>query len=285
MGLIFLPALSVSSQYFRRRRSYAMGVVFAGSSIGGVIFPIMLNRLFYDSTGYKWGMRAAAFLVLGLLIIANLIMKTRLPSRKDRPMHIRKMLTDVPYLLCAAGAFFVVWGLFFPIFYIQLFSVDHGVPQSIAFYSIPILNAASLFGRTIPNFLADTYGVFNIIIPMSFVSGILIFAMFGAGSLGGMLVFAILYGFFSGGFISLISPAFASFSTSQDEVGTRMGIALFVMGFALLTGTPITGALLQPPQYEWFKAIIFSGVVVFTGTGLLVTSRAMMAKRKGTWRV
>jgi len=87
--------------------------------------------------------------------------------------------------------------------------------------------------------------------------------MFGAGSLGGMLVFAILYGVFSGGFISLISPAFASFSTSQDEVGTRMGIALFVMGFALLTGTPITGALLQPPQYEWFKAIIFSGVRLF----------------------
>ena len=81
------------------------------------------------------------------------------------------------------------------------------------------MNAASIFGRTIPNFIADSYGPFNgqlfqtqsafptdqiyltsiVVIPMSFVSGVLMFAMFGAGSQGGMIVFAILYGFFSGG--------------------------------------------------------------------------------------
>jgi hypothetical protein len=35
------------------------------------------------------------------------------------------------------------------------------------------------------------------------------------------------------------------------------------MAFALLTGTPITGALLQPPAYSWFKPIVFSGVSPF----------------------
>jgi hypothetical protein len=39
----------------------------------------------------------------------------------------------------------------------------------------------------------------TIIIPITYACGIIFFAMLGAGSLGGMIVFAILYGFFSGG--------------------------------------------------------------------------------------
>lgn len=33
MGLLFLPAISVTSHYFRRRRAAAMGVVLAGKSL------------------------------------------------------------------------------------------------------------------------------------------------------------------------------------------------------------------------------------------------------------
>ena len=39
MGILFLPALSVPSHYFARRRSLAMGVVVAGASLGGVVWP------------------------------------------------------------------------------------------------------------------------------------------------------------------------------------------------------------------------------------------------------
>jgi MFS family permease len=35
IGLVFLPALSVVSQYFLKRRSIATGIVTTGSSIGG----------------------------------------------------------------------------------------------------------------------------------------------------------------------------------------------------------------------------------------------------------
>ncbi|KAF8512199.1 MFS general substrate transporter [Gautieria morchelliformis] len=286
MGLLFLPSLSVSSHYFRARRSLAMGVIFSGSSIGGVVYPLMLNKLFYGRAGFAWGVRAAAFVMTGLLLAANLIMKTRLPTQKTRPKpNIGKIMTDIPYWICVFGGFLIFWGLFFPIFYLQLFAVLHGVPQDLAFHSITIMNAASLLGRTIPNFIADLYGPFNVIIPMSFVSGALIFAMFGAGSQGGTIVFALLYGFFSGGFLSLIAPTLASFSTNVNEVGSRIGIATFVMAFALLTGTPIDGALLQPPAYSWFRPIVFSGVVVLSGTGFLALSRFLVTKKRGTWRV
>lgn len=75
MGLTFLPAvwtfarhrgteahamtsqISVLAQWFHRRRSIMMGIAVVGSSVGGVIFPIMLNRLFL-SVGFAEGVRA-----------------------------------------------------------------------------------------------------------------------------------------------------------------------------------------------------------------------------------
>ena len=70
---------------------------------------------------------------------------------------------------------------------------------------ISILNASSIFGRVLPNFLADKIGSYNIIIPMSFGTGVLLFAWLGVHSAAGMIVFAILYGFCSGAYISLLA--------------------------------------------------------------------------------
>jgi len=40
MGLLFLPAISVTSHYFRRRRAAAMGVVLAGKSFTYLTFAL-----------------------------------------------------------------------------------------------------------------------------------------------------------------------------------------------------------------------------------------------------
>lgn len=46
-----------------------MGIVTSGSSCGGIVFPIMLNKIF-ERSGFAWGVRAAAFLILGMSLHA-----------------------------------------------------------------------------------------------------------------------------------------------------------------------------------------------------------------------
>jgi hypothetical protein len=58
-----------------------------------------------------------------------------------------------------------------------------------------------------------------VIIPVTFISGCLAFAFLGAHSDGGLIVFALLYGFFSGGLVSLSAPASALFSRNVEEIG------------------------------------------------------------------
>jgi MFS family permease len=54
--------------YFHDRRALAGGFAIAGSSLGGVIFPFMVNHLL-SAIGFAWTMRGCAFLILGLLLI------------------------------------------------------------------------------------------------------------------------------------------------------------------------------------------------------------------------
>ncbi|KAJ6544706.1 MFS general substrate transporter [Mycena sp. CBHHK59/15] len=283
MGIVFLPCLSVSAHYFKRKRGLAMGIILSGSSVGAVVYPIMINRLFNGRTGFAWGVRAVSFLDLGLLLTANCIMRTRLaPRSKDpnaKPIDMKGILKDMPFWICLIGIFLTFWGLFVPIFYIQLFAVKHGVSRTLETYAVAILNAAGFFGRTIPMYFSDLWGPFNVIIPMTFISGCLAFALLGARSNGGLLVFAILYGFFSGGFVSVSAPASASFSRNLGEVGTRIGLMTFVSSFGLLTGNPISGAILHPPAYTWIQPIAFSGVTVLAGTCFLVFARFMQGKK------
>jgi len=290
MGFLLVPALSVQSHHWRRRRSLAMGICLTGSSTGGIIYPIMLNRLFHNGVGFAWGVRAAAFMTLGLLIIANFCLTTRLPSAKQRPKgsgpkpNIVAILTDPPYMVANVGAFLGLWGVFLPYFYLQLFANAHKLSNTLAFYTIAILNAASIIGRTIPNATADRIGSFNTIIPVTVIIGALVFVMFAATTPGGLIVFAIIYGIFSGAFISLLPPMLASFSRSPDEMGLRIGFGYCFSALAMLTGTPIDGALLGPEDH-WAKPIIFSGVVMLAGAVFMIAARRGLVARKGTWKV
>lgn len=55
-GIIFSLAVAVPAHWFFAKRGLAYGVVAAGSSIGGVIFPIMTQRLI-PMIGFPWTMR------------------------------------------------------------------------------------------------------------------------------------------------------------------------------------------------------------------------------------
>jgi MFS family permease len=290
MGMMFLPCLTITSHYFRVKRSMAMGIVIAGSSLGGVVYPVLLNNIFQRSSGFEWGVRGVAFMDLGFLIIANSIMRTRLPPKKTQGdgsgATFRTVLSDVPFLIYILGAFLVFWGIFVPFFYLQLYAALHGVNPMFTNYSITIMNASSVFGRTVPNFLADYYGPLNVMIPSAIIAAGLIFGMFGATSIAGVTVFGVFYGFFSGGLVSVAAPAVASFVTHRDlsDLGIRIGMLSFSLAFALLTGNPIAGALLTA-HHVWHRPLIFAAATVFMGAVCHILIWKSIKHRRGSSKI
>lgn len=82
-----------------------MSIVAAGSSLGAIIHPIMLNNLFIR-IGFHNAVLASAGMNTGLLIIACLLMRTRLPPPAEIPplwKSLKKFAKDGPYVAAALG--------------------------------------------------------------------------------------------------------------------------------------------------------------------------------------
>ena len=111
-AMVFTPALAVIGHYFRRNRGIAFGFVASGSSIGGVIFPIIYQRLF-PRVGFGWSVRTSAFVCLACLIVSCALLRTRLPLKPTTTREILQFVDlggfrDARYCCAAASAFLCV---------------------------------------------------------------------------------------------------------------------------------------------------------------------------------
>ena len=149
-------------------------------------------------------------------------------------------------------------GMYIPFFYVQLYAIEKKImSEDLAFYLLAILNAASTFGRVVPNFFADRTGPLTVLFPCSLLTALLAFCWIAIDDTAGLIVFCVLYGFFSGTFVSLPGPAVISLSPNLGEVGTRMGMSFAFGGFGLLVGNPVAGAILR--QHGWVGAQSWNG--------------------------
>ena len=124
-GLAYAPSVAILQQYFLKRRALAMGIASSGSSLGGVIFPVILNRLLnHSSLGFSWTLRILGFLVLVLCIVACITVVPRkdLPRRKGN-YFVLSAWKKPGYTIQVAGLFFVFWGMFTPFFYLPTCNV------------------------------------------------------------------------------------------------------------------------------------------------------------------
>ncbi|PQE15489.1 riboflavin transporter MCH5 protein [Rutstroemia sp. NJR-2017a WRK4] len=267
-GMTMAPGTTAVSQYFDKKRGAAMGLCVAGSSVGGVIFPIALSKMLYNPTlGFGWSVRIIAFIVLAILLPSSAAIRARLPPRK-KAFFIPSAFKESRYVTLILSAFLMILGVFIPIFYLPTYAVEHGMSAELSSDLVSILNGASFFGRVIPGVMADKVGRLNMFAVVGICTGILIFCWQRITTNAGIIVFAVLYGFFSGAIVSLVTTCLSSVPRDPRNIGTYMGMGMATVAFSALIGPPINGALVD--KYHSFDQVsIFSGVVVVVG-GILV---------------
>lgn len=123
-------------------------------------------------------------------------------------------------------------GLFVPNFYIVSYSASHSLSPSLSFAVLAVLNGGGILGRLVPPVLSDTAGRFNLLIPSVFLAGLctMVFWSF-AKTTTEIMLYAVLYGFFSGAFNALIIPCIAQISEIR-EIGVRIGILYSIISFS-----------------------------------------------------
>ncbi|KAJ1556384.1 hypothetical protein HK405_012293 [Cladochytrium tenue] len=280
-GLLFMPAMAVLPSYFRKRLGLAVGLAASGSSLGGVIYPILFYRLI-GPLGFAWSVRVVGFMVLITQVVPLLFMRMRAPpSSRPREILDWSALTDWPYMVFSLSGVIGFIGLYVFLFYISFFAVASGLASNeMAFYIVPILNAGSVFGRIIPNAIADVTGPFNIYGAGSLICGILTFSLLSVNTLGGVVVISLLYGFFSGVFVSLPAVCFAQLTADKAKLGTRFGMGFAFAGFGILAGGPAGGAILGTDLFDlqWTRLWVYGGCTMLGCGVVLVALRFWLAK-------
>lgn len=314
LGLMFSTALAIVGHYFNARQGLALGIVMAGAALGGVIFPIALNRMLND-VGLSFGcmspissefrsmsvkhalknnlrrqytqrrmlmlrfagsVRVCALIVLVLLAYANLTMKTRLPPTKQ-PMDFSLMRRPV-YILVAAGGWLLNWGMYVPLFYLPSFATTAGVSATLAPYTVAIFNAVSIFGRVFAGTLADRLGCFNVVVLNGLLCALTLFVWAGTHSVAGVVVVTIFEGLFIGSIVSLQAAIIATITPDPKYLGSMMGITMTIWACGGLTGPPIAGAILSLNDDATLPGS-YDGPGYFGGASLVVGAALFFAAR------
>jgi MFS family permease len=212
------PMVALVGQYFKRSRAAATGIVIAGSSLGGIIWPIVIDRLLNNTDlGFPWTIRILGFVMIPLLMFSCAAARSpsttptspEVGSREDekagvddkaaeRRAAVKVLLKQPSLQLTCLAMFMIYFGLFAPIFYLPSFAAEAGFSTTLAFYTASIVNGASFLGRILPGFVADRYGKFNCIIIATLSSGVVILCWTRATSVAGLVIWSAAYGFVSG---------------------------------------------------------------------------------------
>lgn len=262
-GCLFVPCVAILPAYWSTKLGLAIGLAAAGSSMGGVIYPIVFYKLI-DQVGFAWSTRVIGFIALATLIIPNMVMKMRFKPPKARALIDVTAFTDGPYIMCVVAAMIGFIGLYVVFFYISFYGQATRITDSaMSFYIVPILNAASTFGRTLPNALSDITGPLNLITPGAIIVAILSFCMIAVTAEAGLIVEAIMLGFFTGVFIALPPVLFVALTKDRTKIGTRIGMGFGILGFGVLAGGPGGGAILgnDPQNLNWTGLWVYAGVM------------------------
>lgn len=229
MSLVFCPPVAVVSRRMPHRRGLALGLVIGGSSVGGIVWPVVLEQLLdRRGLGLGWTMRVVAFVMIPLLAVACLTVvdAPAVPPRdsdagvgNDEELQVENklvessLLRDKTFVVLCGGLAVGYFGLLTPLFYVSAYGVARGLTPSAAFYLLSGLNAASFLGRVIPGVLADRYGHFNLCAAATLCAGIVGFCWTGASDLAGVVVWSLAYGFCSG-----VSSSFPAITETQAVV-------------------------------------------------------------------
>lgn len=225
MALVTWPMIALVGQYIKKHRAVAMGIVVSGSSLGGVVWPIVVDRLLKTSgIGFPWTMRIVGFIMIPFLAIScaaakspdaapnrstvvdaekrsnatNATTDKQAVKREEHKAAVKALFRQPSLQLTCLSVFILYFGMFAPHFYVTSYAVERGFSTTLAFYTVSIVNGASFFGRILPGFVADRFGKFNCYIIAVFTSGIIALCWTKVTTVAGLVIWSAAYGFTSG---------------------------------------------------------------------------------------
>ncbi|OCT47460.1 MFS monocarboxylate transporter [Cladophialophora carrionii] len=149
-----------------------------------------------------------------------------------------------------------------------------GATQATSINLLMVLNGVGVVGRMLPAYVAQRWvGGLNLMIPLAIVASIILYCWIAVDSMSGLWVFAVTYGIVAHGLQSLFPIVLANLTKDPSKAGVRSGMGFTIVGLAVLTGSPIAGALIETNGGRFIGLQLFSATTMVAAAAVLLLVR------------
>lgn len=262
-SLSFMPALSVVGQWFNAHRGFAMGIAIAGGGVGQFLVS-MLTQTLLDRYGWRMTLRVIAALMFVGIISCSLLIRRLMPLTHTLVINISpKLLHDRNLLLLSFIAFLNCLGMFVPYNILVVYSIAQGLSVASAVLILSMVGIASAAGRVMIGFFADRVGKIVMLRVCFAGSGISTMCWMACKDFQTIMVYAILFGYFAGGVVSMI-PNTAAEIIGARKLGPAIGMVYTMSSLGVLISAPLAGILFDA-LHSYYPSIALSGGFLLAG--------------------
>ncbi|KAH7347417.1 major facilitator superfamily domain-containing protein [Plectosphaerella cucumerina] len=193
VGLSFNSTVSVVSQWFDKRRSFANSLTTCGSGFGGLIYSLATNAAI-SSVGLPWAFRILAVLTFVVNGTCCILMRDRNKAVGTVLSAFRwELLRKKEYLLFLSWGFFSLIGYTIIIFSLADYGQSVGLTASQASLAAAIMNLGQGVGHPIIGLSNDRWGRFNVAGLSTLLAGLttLFIWVFAGKHFAGLIVYAL----------------------------------------------------------------------------------------------
>ncbi|KAJ5688751.1 hypothetical protein N7462_003143 [Penicillium macrosclerotiorum] len=284
-SVAYSPCILLMEDWFDKRKGLAFGVMWAGTGLGGVILPIVMERLL-DEYGFRTALRAFAIALFILTAPLVYFVKPRVPVAKNRasppPPNLRFILTST-FALFEICNIVEALGFFLPSLYLPTYAGMIGASSNLQALTVILFNVASVVGCVLMGAIIDKLDVTLCILVSTIGSSLGVFLIWGFSmSLAPLFIFAIVYGLFAGSYTSTWPGIMRDVVRRKASAESSMVFACLAAGRGIgnVVSGPLSEALIKGRPWEgqtgfgygsgYGTLIVFTGVTGIVGGGSYV---------------
>lgn len=305
-SLTYIPCIVYMDEWFVRRKGLAYGIMWSGTGLAGVIFPMLMEALL-QRFGFRTTLRMWAGLLFALTAPLAYFIRPRIPplSRASaatvggaaaalrNPLKNMGFVLSRSFMLHQLANVVEALGYFLPSIYLPSYARTFlGAGSFAAAASLLFVNVASVFGCVLMGWFVDRWPAPSCLFLSSAGASVGTLLLWGLGSnMAALYAFGAVYGLFAGAYTSAWPGIMISVAEREREKGRGVDPILIFgwlaagRGVGNMVSGPLSEALIE--GYPWKGEAGFgygSGygtLIAFTGVTALLGGASIGFRRLG----
>jgi MFS family permease len=274
---IFAPLLSTLARWFVKTRSMITGIVLAGSGVGMLIMPLVINRLI---SAYDW---RVSYLILGIIILIVVVLTAQFlkrdPSQVGQVAYGESNTTGEGLELGTKALSFTeailtrqLWLLFAVMFcfgfsftsirvHLVPYATDLGISATGAATILATIGGATIIGQTMLGSTGDKIGYRGAFLTGFVIMSLAVFTLMLGRELWMFYLSAVLFGLALGDCMTQESPLMA-WLFGLEFHGLFIGLCSFSYTVGAAIGPVISGYIFDVTGNYQFAFLVYAALSV-----------------------